>query len=88
MFNPRVTDGYSAAQAKEFCPPGAKIFKDTKENRWRIKSDLLVKGPHSKSYGSGTGLSDKEAMKVLLMSIWRAYTIKTTADCLFLWDQL
>lgn len=80
-FMPKKTNGYSKAEAQKWCPDGVRIHKDLNENRWRTVSASI--GSKSKSYGTGTGLSDFEAMQWVLMQTWRAFSATTGQACPF-----
>lgn len=84
------TSGYTAAEAREWLPPGASLSKDDKrENRWRIRasylSNLGLGQERSKSYGKSSGYSDYGAMKVCLEMAWRSYVLAHGGECPFEW---
>lgn len=80
-FTTLPTSGVSQAAAKKFLPPGFGISKDGKENRWRIRGNLLEDDEKSKSYGKGTGLTDGAAMEFVISVAWRAHIRKHGGEC-------
>jgi hypothetical protein len=78
-FVPKVADGYTKEGAQTLVPLGYRIHKDLEENRWRIMAP--GGGGKSKSYGTGTGLSDYDAMKTVILVVWADYTNLTGEAC-------
>lgn len=92
-FVPAEADGYSAAEAAQFLPPGATITKDsTRENRWRVRASFLSNlgsgCERSKSFGRGSKLTDFEAMLFCLQLVWRSYLLRHGGQCPFKWDDM
>jgi len=79
-FNPRRAHGYSRDAAADLVPPGCKITKDMKENRWKISAPWMAT-TKSKSWGTGTQLDDYDAMKFVILVAWSVYTEQTGEPC-------
>ena len=75
-----MADGYSQADAKHMLPPGTALRKDTTENRYRVPKNSFSIG-YSKSYGSGTGLNDFQAMTQVLALAWQDCRRAHAVDC-------
>eukprot|EP00971_Amphidinium_carterae_P343296 6482960-Amphidinium_carterae.3 len=72
-FLPLNTVGYTAEEVKPFVPFGSTLTKDKKENRWRLRCKHLPgSGDKSKSYGGRSGVTDFDAMRILVMAAWAA----------------
>ena len=77
-------DGLSQVEADLLLPPSAKIFKDCRENRWRMSSKLLPgSGTKSKSWGRRSHMSDFGAMLVVIKAAWQAHFEHTGEACPF-----
>eukprot|EP00971_Amphidinium_carterae_P208121 4129506-Amphidinium_carterae.1 len=75
-------DGYSQDEASALFPDTARIFKDLKENRWRVLSKVLPNsGTKSKSWGKRSGISDFSAMLFVLKAAWQAHYENTGEPC-------
>ena len=79
-FSPRRAHGYSRDAAADLVPPGCKITKDMKENRWKISAPWMAT-TKSKSWGTGTQLDDYDAMKFVILVAWSVYTEQTCEPC-------
>lgn len=75
-FAPRKATGYTRDQATKFAPPDCAVWKDLKENRWRVRAAYLPFGK-SKSWGGKSGFDDYGAMKFVLQVSWKAYSEAT-----------
>eukprot|EP00971_Amphidinium_carterae_P058209 1151245-Amphidinium_carterae.1 len=83
-FLPKQTSGYEPDDVKEWLPAGATMTKDKRENRWRLRCKHLPgSGDKSKSYGGRHGLSDFDAMRLLVLSAWSAATAATGIEMPF-----
>lgn len=71
-FMPLKTTGYTRQEAQAFCPPQCKLAKDLRENRWKVDAPYMASSKR-KSYGRGTGLSDYDALKAVLLHTWREH---------------
>eukprot|EP00971_Amphidinium_carterae_P351743 6492260-Amphidinium_carterae.3 len=75
-------DGYSQDEATALLPETARIFKDLKENRWRLSSKLLPNsGTKSKSWGKRSGISDFSAMLFVVKAAWQVHFENTGESC-------
>eukprot|EP00971_Amphidinium_carterae_P348607 6490589-Amphidinium_carterae.1 len=84
-FVPIDMAGYTQQQAAEFVPPGCRIYKDKRENRWRISSPHFAEGLSnikSKSWGLRSG-SDYDAMVCVLQIAWVSHQHATGIACPF-----
>eukprot|EP00971_Amphidinium_carterae_P339321 6477055-Amphidinium_carterae.1 len=82
-FLPVVMEGYSQQQAADWVPPGCHIYKDKKENRWRIISPHFAEGlsnTKSKSWGQRSG-SDYDAMVWVIQKAWMSHQHATGNAC-------
>eukprot|EP00971_Amphidinium_carterae_P084204 1666962-Amphidinium_carterae.1 len=63
LFNPLPESGITEDDARKLAPSSAQLYKDTRENRWRIKSPYIANKSHTKarSYGSNSG-TENEAL--------------------------
>lgn len=79
-FVPVVATGLSREAAAEYLPAGFSLSKDGRENRWRLRGQLL-KGEKSKSFGPNSATDDWAAMLFVLQIAWRAYTRHSGVEC-------
>ena len=67
-----LEDGWTREQAMELLPPGASIYKDPVDHRWRCKAPYMASSK-SKAWGEYTALRDYEAMVFVLECAWVAF---------------
>eukprot|EP00971_Amphidinium_carterae_P345175 6485988-Amphidinium_carterae.4 len=81
VFNPMPESGLNESEARELAPSSAQLYKDTKENRWRVKSIYIENKSHTKarSYGSSSG-TENEALLYLLLEAWRLHANATNEE--------
>ena len=78
---PAAADGFDVPTAEQWVPPLCKLSKDgLRENRWRVRAPWLA-GERSKSFGTGTGLSDYEAMVFVIRLAWAGYCVDHPGSC-------
>eukprot|EP00971_Amphidinium_carterae_P349749 6491200-Amphidinium_carterae.1 len=80
-FMPLRTEGYSAEELKTWLPVGSSMTKDCRENRWRLRCEHLPgSGDKSRSFGRRSGVTDYDAMRLLLLQAWAATTAATGVE--------
>ena len=81
-------DGISQAEAERLLPSSARLFKDLRENRWRLTSKFLPgSGTKSKSWGRRSQTSDFNAMLVVIKMAWQAHFEHTGEACPFEFEE-
>ncbi|CAE7361311.1 unnamed protein product, partial [Symbiodinium microadriaticum] len=79
---PFLMTGYPEKEARKFMPPGSSIYKDlNRENRWRVRSKWWPE--KTKSYGSGSAVTDWGAMKICILHAWAREKARVGAECPF-----
>eukprot|EP00971_Amphidinium_carterae_P038735 761605-Amphidinium_carterae.1 len=82
-FNPMAVSGYNAVDASEFLPPNFSLRKDTQENRWILRGELIPNSSHTctKSYGRNSRITDDASLLILIQLAWQLNKNETGHPC-------